>query len=146
MSQNQRKGTRVQTKQDEHGLQAQFEQIEEYSPYPPAEFLQQLSQIDKDLVKQVMDMAEKEQQHRHNTADTRLAEIQRVNMANIEYDKKALHLMSRGQWFGLTLGLGLVILAGLSIYFGAPWVAGTAITAIVGILIVYVLLQQPNQS
>lgn len=49
MSQKQRKGTRVQATQDERGLQTQFEQVEEYSPYPPAEFLHELNKIDPKL-------------------------------------------------------------------------------------------------
>lgn len=65
MSQKQRKGTRVHATQDDRGLQTQFEQIEEYSPYPPAEFLHELNKIDPKYVEQVMQMAKSEQEQRH---------------------------------------------------------------------------------
>ena len=61
-------------------------------------------------------------------------------------EDKLLGLLSKGQWFGLLLSLGLVVLAGFAIYWHEPWVAGVAVMAIVGILIVYVLRQQPKQQ
>ena len=91
-------------------------------------------------------MAEAEQQHRHQTQITQHQEIVRVNTANIANDNKLLGLLSKGQWFGLLLSLGLVALAGYAIYSHESVVAGIAITAIVGILIVYVLRQQPKQQ
>lgn len=144
MNQKQRKGTRVSATQDERGLQAQFEQVEEYSPYPPAEFLHELNKIDPKYVEQVMQMAKAEQEQRHKIQDNQIAETQRINTALIEMDKTNLSLMGRGQWFGLALGMGLLAIAGLALYYDNGWVAGVAITAIIGILIVYVLRQQPK--
>lgn len=103
------------------GLQTRIEQIEEYSPYPSGEFLHQL---------------QKEQ----------LQETKRINQAFVEMDNRQLDLLSRGQWFGLVLAVGLVVLAGFAIYWREPTVAGIAITAIVGILVVYVLRQRPNHN
>lgn len=144
MTQKQRKGTRLQARQDEHGVQAQFEHVEEYSIYPPAEFLQQLHQIDSKLVHQVMDMAQKEMEHRQALQNQQLTEIQRVNSAHIQYDQNSLALFRRGQWFGLIVAIGLMLVAIIAMYLNFPFVAGTAITAIIGILIVYVLRQSPN--
>lgn len=144
MSQKQRKGTRVSSTQDERGLQTQFEHIEEYSPYPPAEFLHELNKIDPKYVEQVMQMAKAEQEQRHKIQDSQVQEGKRVNTALIEMDKTNLKLTERGQWFGLFLGVGLIVAAVVALYFGHPVVAGTAITAILGILIVYVLRQQPK--
>ncbi|STZ55593.1 Predicted membrane protein [Moraxella lacunata] len=146
MSQKQRKGTRVSSTQDERGLQTQFEHIEEYSPYPPAEFLHELNKIDPKYVEQVMSMAKAEQEQRHRLQDSQIAEIQRVNGALIEMDKQNLSLTGRGQWFGLALGVGLLVIAGVALHYGHAVVAGIAISAIVGILIVYVLRQQPKNS
>lgn len=144
MSQKQRKGTRVHATQDERGLQTQFEQIEEYSPYPPAEFLHELNKIDPKYVEQVMQMAKSEQEQRHKLQDSQTVEMQRVNNALIQMDKENLSLMGRGQWFGLALGVGLLIISGMATYFRQTVVAGIAITAIIGTLIVYVLRQQPK--
>ena len=144
MSQKQRKGTRVHATQDERGLQTQFEQIEEYSPYPPAEFLHDLNKIDPKYVEQVMQMAKSEQEQRHKLQDSQTVEMQRVNNALIQMDKENLSLMGRGQWFGLALGVGLLIISGMATYFRQTVVAGIAITAIIGTLIVYVLRQQPK--
>lgn len=144
MSQKQRKGTRVSSTQDERGLQTQFEHIEEYSPYPPAEFLHELNKIDPKYVEQVMQMAKAEQEQRHKIQDSQVQEGKRVNSAFIEMDKTNLKLTERGQWFGLFLGVGLIGAAVVALYLGHPVVAGTAITAILGILIVYVLRQQPK--
>lgn len=146
MSNKNRKGTSLQASQDEKGIQLRTEHIEEYSPYPSGEFLHQLQQIDPNLVNRVMIMAEAEQQHRHQLQNNQHQEIVRVNTANIANDNKLLALLSKGQWFGLFLSFGLVVLAGFSIYWHEPWVAGAAITAIVGILVVYVLRQQPKQQ
>lgn len=146
MSQRQRKGTRVSSTQDGHGLQTQFEHVEEYSPYPPAEFLHELNKIDPKYVEQVMQMAVKEQEHRHKQQESQMAEVKRVNSALMDLDKQNLSLTGRGQWFGLVLGLGLVAVAGMAVYFGHSAVAIVAITAIVGILIVYVLRQQPKNQ
>lgn len=118
--------------------------MEEYSPYPPAEFLHELNKIDPKYVEQVMQMAKAEQEQRHKIQDSQIAEAQRVNTALIEMDKTNLSLMGRGQWFGLALGMGLLAIAGLALYYNNGWVAGVAITAIIGILIVYVLRQQPK--
>ena len=144
MSQKQRKGTRVHATQDERGLQTQFEQIEEYSPYPPAEFLHELNKIDPKYVEQVMQMAKSEQEQRHKLQDSQTVEMQRVNKALIQMDKEHFSLMGRGQWFGLALGVGLLIISGMATYFRQTVVAGIAITAIIGTLIVYVLRQQPK--
>lgn len=144
MNQKQRKGTRVSATQDERGLQTQFEHVEEYSPYPPAEFLHELNKIDPRYVEQVMQMAKAEQEQRHRLQDSQVKEVERVNGALIEMDKHNLALMGRGQWFGLALGLGLLVIAGVALYYGQAFVAGIAITAIIGILIVYVLRQQPK--
>ncbi|OOS24647.1 DUF2335 domain-containing protein [Moraxella pluranimalium] len=146
MSQKQRKGTRVQATQDERGLQAQFEQVEEYSPYPPAEFLHELNKIDPKYVEQVMQMAKSEQEQRHKLQDSQLSEAIRVNTALMDFDKQNIVLMQRGQWFGLVLGVGLLVIAGVALYYAQAVVAGIAITAIIGILIVYVLRQQPKNS
>ena len=144
MSQKQRKVTRVHATQDERGLQTQFEKIEEYSPYPPAEFLHELNKIDPKYVEQVMQMAKSEQEQRHKLQDSQTVEMQRVNNALIQMDKENLSLMGRGQWFGLALGVGLLIISGMATYFRQTVVAGIAITAIIGTLIVYVLRQQPK--
>lgn len=144
MSQKQRKGTRVSATQDERGLQTQFEQIEEYSPYPPAEFLHELNKIDPKYVEQVMQMATAEQEQRHKLQDSQIAEAVRVNTALMGIDKENLSLMGRGQWFGLVLGVGLLVIAGFAVYFGQAVVASFAISAIIGTLIVYVLRQQPK--
>lgn len=144
MSQKQRKGTRVSATQDERGLQTQVEQIEEYSPYPPAEFLHELNKIDPKYVEQVMQMAKSEQEQRHKIQDDQIDEAKRVNTALMDRDKENLSLMGRGQWFGLVLGIGLLVIAWLALRYQAPMVAGIAITAIVGTLIVYVLRQQPK--
>ncbi len=146
MSQKQRKGTRVHATQDERGLQTQFEQIEEYSPYPPAEFLHELNKIDPKYVEQVMQMAKSEQEQRHKLQDSQTVEMQRVNDALIQMDKENLSLMGRGQWFGLALGVGLLIISGMATYFGQTSVTVVAIAAIIGTLIVYVLRQQPKNS
>lgn len=146
MSNKNRKGTSVQASQNSNGIEARIEHIEEYSPYPSGEFLQQLQQIDPNLVNRVMSMAEAEQKHRHQIQTVQHQEIVRVNTANIANDNKLLGLLSKGQWFGLLLSLGLVVLAGFAIYWHEPWIAGVSITAIVGILIVYVLRQQPKQQ
>lgn len=105
-----------------------------------------MQQIDPNLVNRVMSMAEAEQKHRHQIQTVQHQEIVRVNTANIANDNKLLGLLSKGQWFGLLLSLGLVVLAGFAIYWHEPWVASFAIMAIVGILIVYVLRQQPKQQ
>lgn len=144
MSQKQRKGTRVHATQDERGLQTQFEQIEEYSPYPPAEFLHELNKIDPKYVEQVMQMAKTEQEQRHKLQDSQIVEIERVNKALIDFDKQNIALMTRGQWFGLALGLGLLVIAGVALHYKQTAVAIVAITAIIGTLIVYVLRQQPK--
>lgn len=144
MSQKQRKGTRVQATQDERGLQTQFEQVEEYSPYPPAEFLHELNKIDPKYVEQVMQMAKTEQEQRHKLQTSQISEMVRVNTALMDFDKQNVSLMARGQWFGLALGLGLLAVAGFAVRFGQTAVAIVAISAIIGILIVYVLRQQPK--
>ena len=146
MSNKNRKGTSVQASQNSNGIEARIEHIEESSPYPSGEFLQQLQQIDPNLVNRVMSMAEAEQKHRHQIQTVQHQEIVRVNTANIANDNKLLGLLSKGQWFGLLLSLGLVVLAVFAIYWHEPWVAGVAVMASVGILIVYVLRQQPKQQ
>lgn len=146
MSQKQRKGTSVQATQNIDGLQTRIEQIEEYSPYPSGEFLHQLHQINPELVPRIIAMSEQEQSHRHQLQKEQLQETKRINQAFVEMDNRQLDLLSRGQWFGLVLAVGLVVLAGFAIYWREPTVAGIAITAIVGILVVYVLRQRPNHN
>lgn len=146
MTPKQRKGTRIQAKQEGNNLEAQIEHIDEYSPYPPAEFLQELQKIDPKLVERVMTMAEQEQQHRHAIVSQQIEEVKRVNTAKISFDQRNLDLMSRGQWFGLALSFSLVVLAGGAIYAKESWVAGTAIAAILGILVVYVLRKEPKKT
>lgn len=146
MSPKQRKGTRVSATQNERGLQAQFEHIEEYSPYPPVEFLHELNKIDPKYVEQVMQMALSEQEQRHKAQNEQIAESKRVNTTLMDLDRQNVSLLVRGQWFGLVLALGLLIISGIALYLNYPVVAGIAITAIIGILIVYVLRQQPKNS
>jgi uncharacterized membrane protein len=146
MNQKHRSGRRIQAKKDANGLEAQIEEIEEYSPYPPAEFLQQLNLINPELVHRVMLIAEQEQKHRHAVMNEQIIEAKRVNTAHIEYDQLYIKLMARGQWFGLALALGLVTLAAYTAYLHESWAASTAILAIVGILVVYVLLKVPKQQ
>lgn len=144
MSNRNRKGTGLQVSQDERGIQLRTEHIEEYSPYPSGEFLQQLQQIDPTLVNRVMIMAETEQQHRHQLQNAELQETIRVNTANISNDNKLLGLLSKGQIFGLISTVLLLLIAGMAIIYKESWVAVTAIGAIIGTLIVYVLRQQPK--
>lgn len=146
MSSKNRRGTSVQATQDDNGVQAHIQHVEEYSPYPSGEFLQQLHQIDPDLVNRVMTMAEQEQHYRHQFQLSQLEESKKVNNALISMDNRQLDLFSRGQWFGLVLAVGLVCLAGYGIYLGNTTVAGLAIGAIVGVLVVYVLRQRPNNT
>ena len=146
MSQKQRKGTSVQTTHREDSLEARFEQIEEYALYPSSEFLNTLHDMNPEYVGQILQDYRDEKNHRHKLENSQFQETIRINTAHMQLDNRKLDLFSRGQWFGLTLALGLVFLAGFAIYWHEPWVAGTAITAIVGILIVYVLRQKPNNS
>lgn len=144
MSQSNRKGNRVQVLKDKDGIQAQLEQIEEYSPYPSADFIKQLHQIDPILVERVMTMAEQQLQHRQKTIDLELTEIQRVNIANIEYDRHILKLFERGQWFAVASNLALLVFAGIALYLGYPLVASAIIPMFIAILVVYVLRKSPR--
>lgn len=89
-------------------------------------------------------MAETEQQHRHQLQNAELQETIRVNTANISNDNKLLGLLSKGQIFGLISTALLLLIAGIAIIYKESWVAVTAIGAIIGTLIVYVLRQQPK--
>lgn len=91
-----------------------------------------------------MQMAKTEQEQRHKLQTSQISEMVRVNTALMDFDKQNVSLMARGQWFGLALGLGLLTVAGFAVRFGQTAVAIVAISAIIGILIVYVLRQQPK--
>lgn len=144
MSQSNRKGNRVAVRQDKDGIQTQLEQIEEYSPYPSADFLGALNDIDPKLIDKVMAMAEEDLRHRHKLAESDLEELKRVNIANIAYDKRILGLFERGQWFAVASNFGLLIFAGFALWLGYPVVASSIIPMFIAILVVYVLRKSPR--
>lgn len=145
MNDKSRRGVRVQSSKDQNGLQhTSLEQVEEYSQYPSVEFIQQLNAIDPNLVKQVIDMAEREQQHRHEIVKQQIAETQTVNAAHIAYDLEKLNVLKRGQRFGFALNIAILLVVGFALYQGDSVIAGMGIGIIVAILIVYVLQKEPK--
>lgn len=146
MTDKNRRGTRVQTKQNENGLQAHFEQVEEYSIFPSGEFLHQLHQIDPSLPAQILQESKETRLHRQQLENRQLDENIRINTELVALDNRQLDLFSKGQWFGLSLALGLVSLAAYGMYLGNTTAVGLAIAAIVGVLVIYVLRQQPKSN
>lgn len=127
-------------------LHLTHESVEEHSPYPPAELVRAYEEIEAGMANRMMQMAEQEQQFRHELLRQQLAESQKINQANIDNHTRQISLFERGQWFGLALGVCLLGLAAFAVHANMANVAITAVLAIVGILIVYVLRRQPESK
>ena len=87
------------------------------SPLPPAQELEALKNVDPDLPKRLMAMAEKEQSHKHAT-ESRLVEI---NEKTIRENQR---LVGRGQWLGFTIGIVTVVAGSITGIMGAQFTGG----------------------
>lgn len=95
-------------------------------PLPPPKILAQYNDILTDGAERIMQMAEKQSNHRITL------ERQIINEEIIQ--------SSRGQWLGFILGLICLILASLLAYLGHDTVAGIfGTTTIIGLVSVFVL-------
>lgn len=89
-------------------------------PLPTPEVLAGYAQVDPSLVPTIVRMAETEQAHRH--------EQDRVVTRGAE------RWMFRGQQYAVFLGTAALGVAAYAVAHSQPWVAGTAITSIVGLV------------
>ena len=87
------------------------------SPLPPAQELEALKNVDPDLPKQLMAMAEKEQRHKHAT-ESRLIEI---NEKTIRENQR---LFGRGQLLGFAIGIVTVAAGSITGTMGAQLAGG----------------------
>jgi uncharacterized membrane protein len=85
-------------------------------PLPPPAALREFEQILPGAAKAILDMAQAEQEHRHQQDDTATA--------------AARSEVSRGQWLGFTITIASIVGAGYLGAVGAPW---PAIVALVGV-------------
>ncbi len=102
-------------------------------PLPPPGLLRQFNQVVPGLAERIIDLAEKEADHR------RSIELQQLS-AHIE-DMRAARAESRlGQVFGLTIGIVAIVSGAITASLGAEW-PGSLIGGggVIGLVAVFVL-------
>lgn len=102
-------------------------------PLPPPEFLAAYKQVLPDAPERIMAMAEREQQHRHNSDDKMI--------------KGAISQRSTGQVLGFILALLFGVASVILGLNGQTWLAGILGTStVIGLAVIFVLNQQPRKN
>ncbi len=100
-------------------------------PIPPADQLAGFEAIEPGLANRIVHMAESEVSHRHEM-ERHQAETARIGA------RFMARWMTTGQWLGASMGLLMLGLAAYAVSQQQPWVAGTAISAIAGIVGIFI--------
>lgn len=102
-------------------------------PLPPPEFLFAYKEILPGSPERILSMAEREQQHRHETEKTVV--------------NKTMQQRSRGQWLGFSLALFFGVAALIFGLNGEVWLSGIfGTTTVISLAIIFALNQQPSKS
>lgn len=115
-----------QPKLDEGSVSPVFRSVRHHrGPMPSAEELMGYKYVDPTLPKSILEMAQKEQDHRHSMDRQELTE--------------AVAVTKRGQILGVSIAAGVLILAGILALMGQPILAGImAGLDVVGLAAVFV--------
>ncbi len=151
--------------EEQEGLRREIEQsITVTSPYPPPHFLREYESICPGTAERLIKAVEEKMafdqrlslaRFEHEKAMNESMQIQafrnhdRADQARIdrkEQGKDLLSLYSKGQWFGFVFGLFVLVLAGVAILLHEQWAAVVAFGTIIGLLVVYVLRQNPSEN
>lgn len=138
-------GIKTSVIQDQNGLSATQEKVSTYSPYPPADLIRGLEEIESGLGHRVIAMAEAEQRMHHEAARHQMSEATKVNDSNIANQKNLTMLMFLGLGAALVVAGAVLYVVVHAIDKNQPWVAGEALFALIGVLTILVL-RKPHDT